>query len=223
MGRVAGSPRYRFGRGAGRGLLRRPGAAPHRIPEPARRLRGCGGQQPFAGSDWRHLAVALWSSVDCGPALADPDRPGGDIGVLSERVDGHVVHPHGLATVNGPVTFAATLSPRSSAACSLPSAPTATFYTSGGGQISLALEPGGPQSSPVTLASSTGPATVILYLAGDRSALGFTVFLIMLAMVSEPRCRLSSCQRLGFNGAPSKPLHSVTITGSELEHFCVAG
>ena len=120
--------------------------------------------------------------------------------------------PHGLATVNGPVTFAATLSPRSSAACSLPSAPTATFYTSGGGQISLALEPGGPQSSPVTLASSTGPATVILYLGGYSSAPPFTGVSITLSDGSQLRVPLETANVSWFNGGSSSPFYSVTIT-----------
>jgi len=119
---------------------------------------------------------------------------------------------HGLATVNGPVTFAATLSPRSSAACSLPSAPTATFNTSAGNQMSVPLQSGGAQSSPVTLSSSVGPATVLLYLGGYSSAPPLVSVSITLGDGSDLSVPVETSNVPWVNGGSAGPFYMVTIT-----------
>ena len=119
---------------------------------------------------------------------------------------------HGLATVNGPVTFAATLSPRSSAACSLPSAPTATFTTSGGSRLSVPLQSGGAQSSPVTLSPSVGPATVLLYLGGYSSAPPLVSVSITLGDGSDLTVPVETSNVPWVNGGSAGPFYMMTIT-----------
>ncbi|MGD0449314.1 MAG: hypothetical protein ABSB36_12040 [Candidatus Dormibacteria bacterium] len=119
---------------------------------------------------------------------------------------------HGLATVNGPVTFAATLSPQSPTACSLPSAPTATFTTSGGSRLSVPLQSGGPQSSSLTLSSSAGPATVLLYLGGYSSAPPLVSVSITLGDGSALTVPVETSNVPWVNGGSAGPFYMVTIT-----------
>ena len=119
---------------------------------------------------------------------------------------------HGFATVNGPVTFAATLSPGSSAACSLPSAPTATFTTSGGGRTSIRLQSGDPQSSPLTLSTSAGPATVLLYLGGYSSAPPLVSVSITLGDGSDLSVPIATSNVPWANGGSAGPFYMVTVT-----------